>query len=111
MNIFAHTVTDHGDHVRLVLTGDVDFAAHSALADRLTTLVAGGRAVVVDCAGVTFLDSMGLRALVEGLGAARASGVGFEVADPSQPVLRVMELAGTAELFGLGSRIPEQSGA
>jgi len=109
MNIFAHTVSDRADHVRLVLAGDVDFAAHSELADRLTTLIAGGRAVVVDCAGVTFLDSMGLRALVEGLAAARARSVGFELADPSQPVLRVMELTGTAELFGLGTRASEES--
>jgi anti-anti-sigma factor len=111
MNTFGHTVTDHGDHVRLALTGDVDFAAHAVLAEQIGTLVAGGRAVTVDCAGVTFLDSMGLRALIEGLRAADAEGVGFELARPSQPVLRVMELSGTTELFAIRGLTPEDSGS
>ncbi|MEY9892585.1 anti-anti-sigma factor [Catenulispora sp. MAP12-49] len=109
MNPFGHTVADHGDHVRLVLVGDVDFAAHSTLAALLVDLAGGGRAVVVDCAGVTFLDSMGLRALVEGRSAAAAAGATFELADPSGPVLRVIELSGTTELFPLRARPAEES--
>ena len=111
MNTFGHTVTDHGDHLRLTLTGDVDFAAHAVLAEELGALVAGGRPVAVDCGGVTFLDSMGLRALIEGLHAADATGVAFELADPSQPVLRVMELSGTTELFAIRGVKPEDSGS
>ena len=110
MNPFGHTVADHGDHVRLVLAGDVDFAAHATLAALLVDLAGGGRAVVVDCAGVTFLDSMGLRALVEGRGAAAAAGLTFELAEPSVPVLRVIELSGTAELFPLRVPLAEESG-
>lgn len=108
MNPFGHTVTDHGDHVRLALAGDVDFAAHPTLAAQLTTLAGVGRAVVVDCSAVTFLDSMGLRALVEGRAAAIGAGVSFELADLSQPVLRVIELSGTAGLFKIGGpALPE----
>ena len=109
MNTFGHTVAGHDDHVRLVLTGDVDFAAHPALTERIGTLVAGGRPVVVDCAGVTFLDSMGLRALVDGLRAARAGGVGFELANPSQPVRRVLELSGIAGVFPLSGLLAEDT--
>lgn len=108
MNPFGHTVTDHGDHLRLALVGDVDFAAHAALTEQFTALVGAGRDIVVDCAGVTFLDSMGLRALVEGLQAATARGLGFELADLSQPVLRVMELAGTTELFTVGDPMTKE---
>jgi anti-anti-sigma factor len=111
MNTFGHTVTDYGDHVRLALAGDIDFAAHEALTEQITTLVGVGRAIVVDCAGVTFLDSMGLRALVEGLQTARAEGLGFELADLSQPVLRVMELSGTTEWFTIRGPVPEDSGS
>jgi stage II sporulation protein AA (anti-sigma F factor antagonist) len=107
MNPFGHTVTDRDDHVLLALRGDVDFAAHPTLVAQINTLVAVGRAVVVDCAGVTFLDSMGLRALVEGLRAAAAAGLGFELAAPSAPVLRVIELSGTAELFTIRGAIAE----
>ncbi|GAA2036557.1 hypothetical protein GCM10009839_41920 [Catenulispora yoronensis] len=99
MTNFTHTVTDQGDHVLLVLAGDLDFAAHGTLATQISTLLAVGRGVVVDCSGVTFLDSMGLRALIEGVRTAAVAGLGFELAEPSQPVLRVLELSGTEELF------------
>lgn len=110
METFGHTVADHGDHLRLALVGDVDFAAHPALVAHIGSLVQAGRPVVVDCAGVTFLDSMGLRALVEGLYAAQAEGVRFELAEPSVPVLRVLELSGTTELFPIRGTVPEQAG-
>ncbi|ACU72980.1 anti-sigma-factor antagonist [Catenulispora acidiphila DSM 44928] len=110
MNTFGHTVAEHGDHVRLALIGDVDFAAHPTLIAQLTTLVGVGRAVVVDCSAVTFLDSMGLRALVEGRRAAQIAGVGFELADLSRPVLRVIELSGTTELFTIRGPITEEYG-
>lgn len=110
MDDFRQSVTDHGDHVRLVLAGDVDFAAHAALAARVDSLVEAGTPVVVDCAGVTFLDSMGLRALVAGLRAAQDRGLDFVLADPSPPVLRVLELSGTAGLFPVRRQVAEESG-
>ncbi|WP_194923105.1 STAS domain-containing protein [Catenulispora pinisilvae] len=97
--------------MRLVVVGDVDFAAHPVLAARIRTLIEDRRAVVVDCAGVTFLDSMGLRALVEGLRAADDRGLGFALAAPSQPVLPVMELSGTTELFPIRDPEPGETGS
>lgn len=111
MNSFRATVTDRGDHVLLTLVGDVDLSANTALTAQLTTLVAVGHAVLVDCSGVTFLDSMGLSALIEGLRAAEAAGLGLELAGPSDPVLRVLELSGTAELFTIREPVPEESGS
>jgi anti-sigma B factor antagonist len=108
MNSFRHTVTDHGDHTLVTLAGDLDFAAHADLEAQIVALVGAGRPVVVDCAGITFMDSMGLRALVAGLLAAEAAGLGFALAAPSPPVLRVLELSGTLELFSVREPDPEQ---
>ena len=111
MNTFQQSLTDHGDHVVVTLSGDVDFAAHPALAAQIDTLLAAGQTLVVDCAAVTFLDSMGLRALVGGLQSAAAEGLGFELADLSQPVLRVIELSGTTELFTIRGPVQKDSGS
>ena len=108
MNNFRHTVTEHGDHVLLTLAGDLDFAAHAEVQDRIISLVGSGRAVVVDCAGITFLDSMGLRALAAGLLAAEEAGQTFELAALSQPVFRVLELSGTLERFPIRDSVPTQ---
>lgn len=111
MNVFRHTVTDRGDHVLLALAGDLDLAAYPALVAQLKTLVGVGHPVVVDCSGVSFMDSMGLKALVEGVQAAGEAGLGFELAAVPDPVLRVLELSGTTELFAVRKPAPEESGA
>lgn len=74
-------------------------------------VVGVGHAVVVDCADVTFMDSMGLNALVEGLRVAEAAELGFELTGLSDPVLRVLELSGTTEMFVVRPRepVPEES--
>jgi anti-anti-sigma factor len=107
MNSFRHTVMDHGDHMLLALAGDVDLAVHPVLTAQINGLVAAGHDIVVDCAGVTFLDSMGLRALVGGMHAADAKGLGFELAGLSEPVLRVLELSGMTGLFKIRGAAPE----
>lgn len=108
MNSFHHTVTDHADHTLVTLVGDLDFAAHADLEVQIVTLVGAGRPIVVDCAGITFMDSMGLRALVAGLLAAEDAGLGFALAAPSAPVRRVLELSGTLERFSLREPDAEQ---
>lgn len=101
MNSLRQTVADHGDHMLLTLAGDLDFAAHAAVEEQVVALIGAGHPVVVDCAGITFLDSMGLRALVAGQREAEAVGVSFTLTAPSPPVLRVLELTGTVEVFGV----------
>ena len=91
----------------LTLTGDLDLSAYGALVAQLTTLIGVGHAVVIDCSGVTFLDSMGLRALLEGLYAAADAGLDLELTGPSDPVLRVLELSGTTGLFKIRDEDPE----
>jgi stage II sporulation protein AA (anti-sigma F factor antagonist) len=111
MNVFRHTATDRGDHVLLALAGDLDLAAYATLLAQLKTLIGVGHAVVVDCSEVSFMDSMGLKALVEGVHAAGDAGLGFELTAVPDPVLRVLELSGTTELFTVREPAPEESGA
>jgi anti-anti-sigma factor len=109
MNSLRQTVADHGDHMLLTLAGDLDFAAHAAVEEQLVALVGAGHPVVVDCAGITFLDSMGLRALVAGQREAEAVGVAFRLTAPSPPVLRVLELTGTIEVFAVEQPAEERA--
>jgi stage II sporulation protein AA (anti-sigma F factor antagonist) len=46
------------------------------------------------------MDSMGLRVLVQLMRAVVAGGHAFTLADPSEPVTRVLELAGVQNVFG-----------
>ncbi len=65
----------------LQLEGDLDAASSPQLkAGLLALLDAADRGVVVDLAGVPFIDSSGLGALVAGLKSARQREIGFALA-------------------------------
>jgi anti-anti-sigma factor len=90
------------DRLVLRLRGDVDMAA----ADILTAAL--GRAVtepvhevVVDLADVGFLDSTGIRVLLEGRERAQDRGIVVTARDPQPLVLNVLRITSVAELFGL----------
>ncbi|GAA1973597.1 STAS domain-containing protein [Catenulispora subtropica] len=85
----------------VTVVGDVDLAAADTLWSVLDEYVRPDTAVVVDCSKVAFLDSMGLRTLIRAQQKADASGARLTLASPSEAVLRVLQLAGVADLFVL----------
>ena len=94
----VHEVSGAAEPGRLVLevTGEVDLANCGRLESAIVAALGSAEppgALVLDLAGVSFLDSSGLRVLLSGAGAARAGGVDLSVI-PSAVVSRVFELAG-----------------
>jgi anti-sigma B factor antagonist len=77
----------------LVLAGEIDSYTAPDLADRLG---ADPPIEVVDVAGVTFIDSSGLRVLVEAHQARAASGSRLVLRSPSAAVQRLLEISGLA---------------
>lgn len=57
------------------------------------------RRVVLDLAGVSYIDSSGVAVLIQGLKAAKRSGQQFVLRRPSAKVLAVLELADLTGLF------------
>ena len=88
--------------------GSVDAATVDALrADLLGTLSAHRPVtMVVDLTYVTFMDSMGIGALVAGHKAARDTGTRFVLRNPSEFVHRQLRVTGLAEMFGLSGSEP-----
>ena len=77
----------------LVLLGEIDSYTAPDLAERL----AGDPPIeVVDVAGVTFIDSSGLRAIVEAHQARASSGSRLVLRSPSPAVQRLLEISGLA---------------
>ncbi|WBB82070.1 STAS domain-containing protein [Micromonospora sp. WMMD882] len=91
------------DGVTLAPLGELDMATVGVLEEALTTALnrPGLRECVVDLAGVGFLDSTGLRALIDGLTLARERGVALRVTDPQPPVARVLRITSIGPLLGL----------
>ncbi len=90
---FAVEVTPAARHAVVAVHGDVDIATAPELRDRLTEVLEGGRAVVVDLGDVPFLDSTGLGVLVSTRRRAVAEGTALVVARPQRIVKNALSLA------------------
>ena len=83
----------------LVLSGEIDSYTAPLLAERL----ADPAVEVVDLAAITFIDSTGLRALLQADRSKRDDGARFELRSPSAPVQRLLEISGLAGHFNMTS--------
>ena len=87
----------------LRLAGEIDVATAPRLRDRLVQLVTEGPPqLVVDLSGVTFIDSMGLGALISGLKRARAHDGDLRLAGASDHVARVLAITRLDQAFVVG---------
>jgi anti-sigma B factor antagonist len=94
------TSTDGGT-TTLKVAGDLDPSSSSVLDEAVTTALArdGVEEVVVDAAAITFVDSSGLSALVNGHADATDAGVRFVVDNPTPLCVRLFEATGLTELL------------
>ena len=83
--------------------GTLDAATVDALREALVGTLHAERPVtmIVDLTFVTFMDSMGIGALVTGHNAARETGTRFILRNPSEFVHRQLRVTGLLEMFGL----------
>src|SRR5579859_5132796 len=85
----------NGSGDRLVtVRGELDLAAAQQLWESLEPLLLPGVLVVLDGTEMTFLDSSGLRVLLQAHKRAETDGAVFRVVVPQSPVQRVLSLAG-----------------
>ncbi|MEL7157255.1 MAG: STAS domain-containing protein [Actinomycetota bacterium] len=86
------------DPTTVVAVGQIDAHTSSLLDDALAALPADA-ALVVDLAGVTFVDSSGLRVIVRAHKRQTAGSGELVLRTPSEPVSRLLDITGlTSEL-------------
>jgi anti-anti-sigma factor len=97
---------DAADHVTVEVSGEIDLANAAQLEHGLVAAqpLDAGRLVLVDAAGVTFIDASGLNALLRAQSFARHHDGDVSVVNPSAPVQRLLEITGLdAQLLGSGN--------
>ncbi len=105
------TTRRQSDGVLVVdVRGTLDAATVDALREALLATLHTQRpaTMIVDLTFVTFMDSMGIGALVTGYNAAREVGSRFVLRNPSEFVHRQLRVTGLADLFGLSSDAPSR---
>jgi anti-anti-sigma factor len=82
------------------IEGEVEFATAPRLRATLLELAQRGASpVIIDMAGVSFLDSAGISLLVQAKKRLSAADAELVLRAPTASVARVLEISGVAELF------------
>jgi anti-sigma B factor antagonist len=91
--------TDAAGRRLIRLTGSLDLQSRDLLLAGAAVTSPDTRAVVVNMAEVTFIDSSGIGAMVELASDADDAGVSLSLQDPSPRVLRILEITGLLDVW------------
>lgn len=94
-----YEIRDEGGVAVVALTGDVDLESSPKVRSALLDCVGMKRGVLVDLAGVSYIDSSGVASLVEAYQTARKSNTSFALVEVSESAMRVLELARLDKVF------------
>jgi len=94
-------------HAVVALRGELDLADAAAVAGALTAVAAREPVIIVDLAGLEFIDSSGVAALARGRRHARQAGGDLILAAPQQKVMRVLAITRLAEAFSFYVTVEE----
>jgi anti-anti-sigma factor len=96
------SVGDFDGYAVVALCGELDLSDTSDVASHLIAAVAAyGPSIIVDLAGLKFIDSCGLGVLVRALRWTRESGGDLFLAAPQQQARRVLEITGLIDVFSV----------
>jgi anti-sigma B factor antagonist len=102
---FTLNVTPERDHVIVAPQGELDMATVGLVEQELRHLhEAGFRSIVLDLAGLTFMDSSGLHLVMRWADEASQNGFAFELEPGPLVVQRIFELAAVTELLPFRAR-------
>ena len=94
-----YEIRDEGGVAVVALKGDVDLDSSPKVRSALLDCVGMKRGVLVDLAGVSYIDSSGVASLVEAYQTARKSNTTFALVEVSESAMRVLELARLDKVF------------
>lgn len=77
----------------LNVTGRIDMTTSDAFRDRLLGMLDGGKPLVIDMSGVSYISSAGLRALMIGSRQAHSAGTRLAVAAPQPVVMEIFKIS------------------
>jgi anti-sigma B factor antagonist len=97
-------------HVIVALRGELDVADAVSVAAALAALAARNLQIIVDLAGLDFIDSSGVAALARGRKHARHAGGDLLLAAPKQQVLRILTLTRLIEVFPVHASVDDAAG-
>lgn len=93
------SIEQHGDFALVRVRGEVDLSWSQQVRKTILDALGKSKGVGVELSEVSYIDSSGIAALVEGFQNARGKGQKFALIGASAPVRSVLELARLDRVF------------
>lgn len=90
------------------LTGEIDLSRSPESREQILNLINAGHDVLVDMAGVTYIDSSGVASLIEGYQAARKQSRQFALVAVSESAMSVLNLARLDTVFPIHASVEDR---
>ena len=104
-------IEDRADQAVVTAVGEIDAATVSTVADAVADAFSDGyQQVLLDFAGVTFIDSTGLGMLVKSHRLAQASGARFAVVHPTPQTRKLIRVLGLDQVLTIHDSLEQASG-
>jgi len=100
----------YGGRVVAALRGELDVAGAAGAAAALAALAARGGEIIIDLAGLEFIDCRGLAALAGVRSQARQAGGDVLLAAPQPQVQRILAAAGLIHVFSVHASVSDAVG-
>ena len=94
----------------VALRGELDLADAAVVAAELMAVAAREPGIIVDLAGLEFIDSSGVAALASGRRQARRAGGDLVLAAPQRIVMRILAITRLPEAFSVYATVEEAAG-
>jgi anti-sigma B factor antagonist len=104
------TTRDCEGHVVVSLRGELDIADAAGVAAALAAAIAREPEIIVDLAGLEFIDCSGVAVLVRGQKLARVEGGELRLAAPRPRVLRMLTLTRLTDVLPVHASVDEAAG-
>jgi anti-sigma B factor antagonist len=98
---------ESGGHAVVALRGELDLVDAAAVTAALEAVAAREPWIIVDLAGLEFIDASGIAALSRGRGHARNAGGDLLLAAPQRRVRRVLAILWEADGFAVHASVAE----
>ena len=106
----ALSTRESDGQVVVTLRGELDIIDAASVAAALVTVAARAPEIIVDLAGLEFIDASGVAALVLARVQARRAGGDLLLAAPQDQVLRVLAVIHLADDFSVHASVDEAAG-
>jgi anti-sigma B factor antagonist len=104
------TTRECDGHVVVALHGELDIADAAGVAAALAVVIAHEPEIIIDLAGLGFIDCSGVAALERGQKLARLAGGNLRLAAPQPRVLRMLTLTRMIDVLPVHSSVDEATG-